>query len=89
MVNGFSAHILFDSGATRSFVSLALVKKFRDALRTPDSPLEVEIMNDRTVRAARVFQRSVLNMFWARFLIDGFDSFERIEGDHQDGLVSV
>ena len=70
MVNGLSAHVLFDSGATRSFVYLALNKKFWDASGTLDSPLEVEIVDDHTVSAARVFQRSVLNVFEERFSID-------------------
>ena len=54
LVNGMTAHVLFDSGATRSFVSLALSKKFRDAPGTLDAPLEVEIADDRTVSAAMV-----------------------------------
>ena len=62
LVNGMSVHVLFDSGATRSFVSLALSKKFRDTSGTLDSPLEVEIADDRTVSAERVYRGCVLNM---------------------------
>ena len=37
-----------------------------------DSLLEVEIADDRTVSVARVFRRSVLNMFGERFHFDLF-----------------
>ena len=47
-VNGLSVDVLLYSGPTRSFVSLVLSKKFRDAPGTLDSPLEMEIANDRT-----------------------------------------
>lgn len=50
-----SAHVLFDSGPTRSFVSLALSKKFRDVSGTLDSPLEVQIADDCTMSATRVY----------------------------------
>ena len=53
-MNGISALILFDSWATRSFVSLALSKRFARALRELDCPLDVEIANDRSVCVARV-----------------------------------
>ncbi|XP_052627606.1 uncharacterized protein LOC128134171 [Lactuca sativa] len=70
LVNGMSAHVLFDSGTTRSFLSLALSKKFRDAPGTLDTPLEVEIADDRTVSAARVYQDCVLNVHGERFRVD-------------------
>ncbi|XP_023743260.1 uncharacterized protein LOC111891437 [Lactuca sativa] len=70
LVNGLSDLVLFDSGATRSFVSLALNSKFRDAPGTLDSPLEVEIVDNCTVNAARVFRRSILNMFDEIFHLD-------------------
>lgn len=50
LVNGMSTHVLFDSGATRSFVSLALSKKFHDAPRALDSLFEVEIVDDRITK---------------------------------------
>ena len=61
---------MFDSGATQSFVSLALSKKFFDAFETFVSSLEVEIVDDRTMSASRVFRGCVLNMFNKRFSID-------------------
>ena len=67
LVNGISAHVLFDSGATRSFVFLVLSKKIRDAPGTLDSPLEVEIADGRNVSAARVYEDYVLNVLGKRF----------------------
>lgn len=48
-------HVLFDSGATRCFVPLALSKRFSDALEILDYPLEVEIVDDHYVSASRVY----------------------------------
>ena len=87
MVNNLSSHVLFDLGATQSFMSLALNKKFRDALGTLDSLIEVEIADDRTMNALRVFHGCVLNMFSERFPIDLVSiPLMRIEGYHWDGL---
>ena len=41
LVNGIFALVWFDSRAIRSFVSLALSKRFLDALEELDCPLEV------------------------------------------------
>ncbi|XP_052619633.1 uncharacterized protein LOC128126006 [Lactuca sativa] len=70
LVNGMSAHVLFDSGATRSFVSLALSKKFWDELGTLDSLLKVEIVDDHTLSVVRVYRDYVLNVLGERFRID-------------------
>ena len=51
-VNGIPVQVLFDSGATRSFVSLTLSKKFPESSGMLDCPLEVEIADDRSVRAS-------------------------------------
>ncbi|XP_023733990.1 uncharacterized protein LOC111881832 [Lactuca sativa] len=80
LVNGMSDHVLFDSGATRSFVSLALSKKFRDAPGMLDSPLEVDIADDHTVGVARVYWDHVLNVFWERFRVDLVQIFVSVEG---------
>ena len=45
-VNGIPVQVLFDSGATRSFVSLALSKRFTESSGILDCPLEVEIVDD-------------------------------------------
>ncbi|XP_023772430.2 uncharacterized protein LOC111921072 [Lactuca sativa] len=70
LVNGMLAHVLFDLGATRSFVSLSLSKKLLDAPRTLDSPLEDEIADDHTMSVARVYQGCVLNILGETFCID-------------------
>ena len=63
-------HVLFDSGATRSFISLMLRKKFSNAPWTLDYPLEVEIANDCSVGDKRVHQGCVLNMFNERYSVE-------------------
>lgn len=63
-----TAHVLFDSGATRSFVSLTL--SISDAPRILDYPLEVEIADNRYVSASRVHRGCVLNLFNERYSID-------------------
>ena len=68
-VNGIPVQVLFDSGATRSFVSLALSKRFPESLVMLDCPLEVEIADDRSVRASTVFRDSVLRLFEERYLV--------------------
>lgn len=70
LANGMSTHVLFDSGATRSFVPLALSKKFGDAPGTLDSLLEVEIADDHTFSVVRVYQGCVLNVLGERFRVD-------------------
>ena len=63
VVNGIHVLVLFDSGATRSFMSLALSKKFDIDPGALDFPLEVEIVDDHTVSALRVHGGCVLEMF--------------------------
>ena len=64
------ADVLFDSGATQSFISLALRKKFWDTPGVLDSLIEVEIADDRTVSATRVYPDCVLNVLGERFRVD-------------------
>ena len=59
-MNGIPVQVLFDSGVTRSFVSLALSKRFLESSGMLDYPLEVEIADDRSVRASEVFRGCVL-----------------------------
>ena len=69
-MNGIPVQVLFDSGATRSFVSLALSKKFPESSGMLDCHLEVEIADDRSVRASVVYQDCVLRLFEERYLVD-------------------
>lgn len=44
--------VLFDSGATQSFVSLSLSKMFPESLGMLDCPLEVNIADEQSVQAS-------------------------------------
>ncbi|KAL7592191.1 hypothetical protein Lser_V15G35285 [Lactuca serriola] len=70
LVNNISALKLLDSGATRSFVSLVLSKRFAGALGELDCPLDVKIADDRCVRVARVHRGCTLQLFSEEYLID-------------------
>ncbi|CAH1425482.1 unnamed protein product [Lactuca virosa] len=70
LVNGISALVLFDSGATRSFVLLALSKRFTGSPGELDIPLDVEIAYDRIVRVARVHRGCTLQLFDEQFSVD-------------------
>ena len=63
LVNSISTLVLFDSGATRSFVSLVLGKRSVGDLGELDFPLEVKIANDQSVQVSRVHRGCVLEMF--------------------------
>ena len=70
LANIISAMVLFDSGATPSFVSLALSKRFSKATGELDCPLDVEIAYHRTVRVARVHIGCMLRLFDEQFSVD-------------------
>lgn len=61
------SHVLFDSVASRSVVSLVLGKKFRDVSGILDYPLEVEIVDDCSTSASSVHRGCVLNLFRNRY----------------------
>ena len=60
LVNDISSLVVFDSEDTRSFVSLALSKKYVGAPGELDYPLDVEITDDRTVQVAMVHRGCTL-----------------------------
>ncbi|XP_023751069.1 uncharacterized protein LOC111899445 [Lactuca sativa] len=66
LVNDISTFILFDSGATQSFVSLALSKRFARAPRE----LDFVIADDRLVQVARVHRGCILRIFKKQYPID-------------------
>ena len=70
LVNRISTLILFDSGDTRYFVSLALSKRFIEALGELDYTLEVEIANDRSISVSRAHRDYVLEIFGEQNSID-------------------
>ena len=69
-MNGIFDMVLFYSGATQSFVSLALSKRFVGAPGVLDYPLDVEIADDRTVRVARVHRGCTLKLLDEQFYVD-------------------
>ena len=69
-MNGILVQVLFDLGATRSFVSLALSKRFSESSGMLLCPLEVEIVDNRSVRASKVFRDCVLGLYEERYLVD-------------------
>ena len=69
-LNGIPVQVLFNSGTTRSFVSLALSKRFSESSGMLDCPLDVEIADDRSVRASTVFRDCVLRLCEERYLVD-------------------
>ena len=64
-----TAHVLFDSGATQSFVSVTLSKKFGDSSGVLDYPLEVEIAIDDTMSDLRAHRSCILELFYEKYLI--------------------
>ena len=68
-MNGIFALVLFDSGATRSFVSLVLSKRFIGATGALDFPLDVEIDDERKVWVARVHQGCTLQLFSEQYVV--------------------
>lgn len=69
-VNGISALVLFDSEATQYFLSFVLSKMFAGASRELCCPLDIEIVDDRSVWVSRVHQGCVLQMFSEQYPID-------------------
>ena len=53
-MNGIPVLVLFDLGATRYFVSFAFSKRFFESTSMLDCPLEVDIVDDQSVRALEV-----------------------------------
>ena len=70
LVNSIPGLVLFDSGASRSFVSLAFSKKFQQSPKPLGYSLEVEIATDRSVEAKLVYSACELRVGEVRFLID-------------------
>ena len=69
-VNNIPLQVLFDSGATRSFVSLALSKRFSEPSGMLDRPLEVDISDDRSISTSEVFRYCMLRLYDERYLVD-------------------
>ena len=69
-MNGISTLVLFNSGATRSFVSLALSNQFVGATEELDCHIDVEIVDDRTILVARVHWGCRVQLINEQFSVD-------------------
>lgn len=65
-----TSQVLFDSSATRYFVSLLFSNKFSDDPGTLDYPLDVENVDKHSVSASKVHRGFVFNMLKGRYLTD-------------------
>ena len=64
------ALVLFDSGASRSFVSLAFSQHISISREVLSRPLRVSIANEKAVYATEVIRGCVLEIFGVEFPID-------------------
>ena len=64
------ALVLFDSGASRSFVSQSLNREFGFLVGEIECPLRVSISNEHMIYASSVHQGCMLVIFGVSFLID-------------------
>ena len=69
-VNLLPALVLFDTGATKSFVSLFFCKGFYLVKGRLDEPLEVEIADEKSRLFSDVYRGNVLEIEGVRFPID-------------------
>ncbi|KAJ9556581.1 hypothetical protein OSB04_011195 [Centaurea solstitialis] len=69
-VNSVPALVLFDSGASKSFVSYAFCKNFMHVRGRLDSPLEVEIAAQKYRLCKHVYRNSIIEIFGVKFRID-------------------
>lgn len=62
--------VLYNSGASRTFVSTSLGRCFSTTRRTLDRTLKVAIAADHSVSASEVYRDYVLEIFGVKFSID-------------------
>ena len=70
LVNSFPALVLFDSRASRYFVSRSFSREFVLPLGELECPLRVSIANEHGVYASLVYRGCVLEIFGVSFPID-------------------
>jgi len=70
LVNGVPALVLFDSGASHSFVSHAFGELLGSGIHSLDRPLSVEIADDRSVIVRHVYRDCTITLCGVRFPID-------------------
>ena len=69
-MNFVPALVLFDSGVSRSFVSLAFSRHISICREALSRPLRVSIADERVVYATEVIRGCVLEIFGVEFPID-------------------
>ena len=70
LVNPVPALVLFDSGASRSFVSLSFGRCFSTSCEALSRPLRVSIADEHVVLATDAFHGCVLEIYGVKFPID-------------------
>lgn len=68
--NSIPAIVLFDSGASHSFIYLKFRKGFNNTIGDLDNPLRVEIVDDRTVKASKIYHSCTLRIYDDSFLVN-------------------
>ena len=66
-MNGKPALVLFDSGASRSFVSVKFSENFNRTLEQLDFPLEVEVAADEILMVSDVYNGCEIEVSGVRF----------------------
>ncbi|KAI3700658.1 hypothetical protein L2E82_45295 [Cichorium intybus] len=69
-VNNVPGIVLFDSGATHSFVSIEFSERLGRKVESLDQPHVVEIVDDRTVTVTRIYRGCTLELNGVSFPID-------------------
>ncbi|KAI3522357.1 hypothetical protein L1887_00076 [Cichorium endivia] len=69
-VNFVPALVLFDSGASHSFVSLAFSQGFSHPLEALVQPLVVEIADDKVITVTKVYKNCVIEIYDVKFTLD-------------------
>ena len=69
-MNDVPSLVPFDFGATRSFISFVLCKRYDEAFGDLNYLLEVEITDDHLVQVSRVHQGCVVELFSEWYPID-------------------
>ncbi|KAJ9545069.1 hypothetical protein OSB04_024776 [Centaurea solstitialis] len=69
-VNSKPALVLFDTGASKSFVSTSFCKGFSNVMGRLDEPLEVEIADEKSVIVRNIYRGNVIELGGVRFRVD-------------------
>ncbi|KAJ9544424.1 hypothetical protein OSB04_024131 [Centaurea solstitialis] len=70
LVNSMSALVLFDTGASKSFISLSFCKDFMNVKSKQENPLEVEIADEEFRLCKYVYKNNVIEVEGVKFNID-------------------